>query len=161
MPEYDVMANFPDPWPGGWWRLRDIVDYELAAALAFLDYAAGRKTDLLLNSYRMNRDAVERGWADALASRGYTTVPVNPKAAVDDHQFFASVRDIQPRPDAAALFVPQPSVKNRSKIPQGIININNELIHRNVVYSILRYSRLTNRFLLDIVQRLFVLPTEP
>ncbi len=34
--EYRVATNFPDPWPGGWWRLRDIVDYDLAAAYSLL-----------------------------------------------------------------------------------------------------------------------------
>jgi hypothetical protein len=65
LPLYTAQANFPNPWPGGWWRLRDIVDYELTAALAFVESAAVRKTELLLNSYRMNRDAIERGKKDA------------------------------------------------------------------------------------------------
>jgi hypothetical protein len=28
--EYKKSINMPDPWPGGWWRLSDIVSYELA-----------------------------------------------------------------------------------------------------------------------------------
>src|SRR5512136_614066 len=50
LPAYAAQANFPNPWPGGWWRLRDIVDYELTSALAFLELTAQRKTDLLMNS---------------------------------------------------------------------------------------------------------------
>jgi hypothetical protein len=64
LPAYAAQANFPNPWPGGWWRLRDIVDYELTSALAFLELTAQRKTDLLMNAYRMNRDAIERGTKD-------------------------------------------------------------------------------------------------
>ncbi len=33
-------VNFVDPWPGGWWRLRDIVDYELICARSILTLAA-------------------------------------------------------------------------------------------------------------------------
>jgi hypothetical protein len=75
LPTYTAQMNFPNPWPGGWWRLRDIVDYELTAALGFLQSCARHKTDLLLNSWRMNRDAIERGRTEApyafvLPSRG-------------------------------------------------------------------------------------------
>lgn len=62
---YEPRMNFPNPWRGGWWRLRDIVDYELTAAIAYFQAAAKHKTQLLLNSYRMNRDAVERGRTEA------------------------------------------------------------------------------------------------
>jgi hypothetical protein len=58
---YQAQMNFPNPWPGGWWRLRDIVDYELDAAFGFLDAASRYRNTLLFNAYRMNRDAVERG----------------------------------------------------------------------------------------------------
>jgi hypothetical protein len=61
---YRQQMNFPTPWPGGTWRLRDIVDYELVAALGFIESCARHKTDLLLNSWRMNRDAIERGRTD-------------------------------------------------------------------------------------------------
>lgn len=64
LPAYSAQMNFPNPWPGGWWRLRDIVDYELTCALAFLEFAAQHKTDLLLNSFRMNRDAIRRGQSE-------------------------------------------------------------------------------------------------
>jgi len=51
--------EFPDPWPGGWWRLRDIVDYELTLSLSLLRTAALYKEEFLLNSYRMNKYSIE------------------------------------------------------------------------------------------------------
>jgi len=65
LPEYAAQMNFPNPWPGGWWRLRDIVDYEFTAALGFLQSCARHRADLLMNSWRMNRDAIERGATQA------------------------------------------------------------------------------------------------
>ncbi|HYU35942.1 MAG TPA: M14 family metallopeptidase, partial [Thermoanaerobaculia bacterium] len=47
LPEYQRQSNFPSPWPGGWWRLRDIVEYELIATRSFLESAAGNREGLL------------------------------------------------------------------------------------------------------------------
>lgn len=61
MPTYDVTVNHPDPWPGGWWRLRDIVDYEKVAGYGLLRFAA-RYHDLLQGNYiRMGSDAINKG----------------------------------------------------------------------------------------------------
>ena len=62
---YERRANFLEPWPGGWWRLRDIIDMETDLTWAFLRWASDRSEDLLLNFWRMNRDAVERGRSEA------------------------------------------------------------------------------------------------
>jgi hypothetical protein len=51
--------EFPDPWPGGWWRLRDIVDYELTLSFSLLRTAALHKEEFLLNSYRMYKNSIE------------------------------------------------------------------------------------------------------
>ncbi len=61
MPAYTMTVNFPDPWPGGWWHLRDIVDYEKTSAMALLTYVA-RFHDLLQRNYlQMGRDALAKG----------------------------------------------------------------------------------------------------
>jgi hypothetical protein len=53
--------TFPDPWPGGWWGLEDIVQYELTTSLSLVETAFHHKEDFLYNSYRMGKDAIELG----------------------------------------------------------------------------------------------------
>jgi hypothetical protein len=45
--EYGPQTNFPNPWPGGVWRLRDIMDYERIASDALLEACAERRYDFL------------------------------------------------------------------------------------------------------------------
>ena len=56
--EYGVQTNFPNPWPGGWWRLRDIIDYERIASDAILETCADRREDFLKNMLARSRAAV-------------------------------------------------------------------------------------------------------
>jgi hypothetical protein len=63
LPEYDRRSNFPSLWPGGWWRLRDIVEYELVATRSFLESGSLYRESILTNFYRMAREAVEAGKA--------------------------------------------------------------------------------------------------
>lgn len=58
---YDLRTNYPHPWRGGWWRLRDIVDYELSLTFSLLESASTYKEELLYNYYLMGKDAVEQG----------------------------------------------------------------------------------------------------
>ena len=57
--------NYPSPWPGGWWRLRDIVEYAYWSVIGFLETGAIHKDKYLLNMYRMARNSIEKGKSQA------------------------------------------------------------------------------------------------
>jgi hypothetical protein len=59
--EYRPQINFPDPWPGGRWTLRDIVDYDLSAVNGLLVAASAYREQLLQNFYDMGLRGVEKG----------------------------------------------------------------------------------------------------
>ena len=63
--EYAKSANFPDPWPGGWWRLSDIVNYELGSTFSIIKTAALHKKDLLELRNRLCKKEVEKGKTEA------------------------------------------------------------------------------------------------
>jgi hypothetical protein len=56
--DYKVQVNFPNPWPGGIWRLRDIMDYERIASDALLDFCSHYRAEILRNKLQMARDAI-------------------------------------------------------------------------------------------------------
>lgn len=60
---YQQQTNFPNPWPGGVWHLRDIVDRQKISAWATLDLAARNKETLLRNAYLKAKHQTERGIA--------------------------------------------------------------------------------------------------
>src|SRR5436190_14594916 len=64
-PPTDTTARteYPRPWMGGRWTLRDIVDYELIATMALLETAADRRDALVRQIYEVNRETVEKGQA--------------------------------------------------------------------------------------------------
>jgi Zinc carboxypeptidase len=59
--EYKPQINFPNPWPGGTWKLRDIVDYDLSAAHGLVAAVARYRQELVENFYAMGARAVEAG----------------------------------------------------------------------------------------------------
>ncbi len=60
-PEYKRRANFPSVWPGGWWRLRDIIDYEMIATWAAVETSAQYRREILENFHRMASEAAAAG----------------------------------------------------------------------------------------------------
>jgi len=61
LPEYKAQVNFPDPWPGGLWRLRDIIDYELIAVNALLEIAAKNRHSFVSNFYQLGLKNIQQG----------------------------------------------------------------------------------------------------
>jgi hypothetical protein len=57
--------NYPSPWPGGWWRLRDIVEYGYWSVIGFLETGAKHRDKYLMNMYRMARNSIDRGKNEA------------------------------------------------------------------------------------------------
>ncbi len=51
--------NFPEPWSGGKWTLRDIIGYQTAGATALLNHAARHRELYLRNYYEISKRAVE------------------------------------------------------------------------------------------------------
>jgi hypothetical protein len=60
-PAYGPQISFPNPWPGGTWRLRDIVDYEMDAVHGLLVAAVSYRQQLVEDFYAMGKRAIERG----------------------------------------------------------------------------------------------------
>jgi len=61
MPNYAIATNFPEPWQGGWWRLRDIVEYEKIACMSLFTLAARYHDMIKSNTIKQARDSIEKG----------------------------------------------------------------------------------------------------
>jgi hypothetical protein len=65
--EYKATINHPNPWPGGTWRMRDIMDYERIASDAYLEIASNYHDDLLRDISVRAKAAV--AWGGSAAYR--------------------------------------------------------------------------------------------
>jgi hypothetical protein len=63
--------NYLEPWMGGTWHLRDIIDYQLIAFDSLLYNAAIKRTELLRNFYRVGERQVARTepWGFVISSQ--------------------------------------------------------------------------------------------
>ncbi len=61
LPENKTQTNFLDPWPGGWWRLRNIIDYEKAATWSLLDLVATYREKFNRNFLQLNQENILLG----------------------------------------------------------------------------------------------------
>ncbi len=63
LPEYAPQTTFPNPWPGGWWRVRDIVVNQKIATFELLEIASKNRETILRNAYLKAKRQSERGAA--------------------------------------------------------------------------------------------------
>jgi len=59
--EYKKSTNMPLPWNGGWWRLGDIVEYEIVSTFSILKTAAIYKKEILTLRNELCRNEVHLG----------------------------------------------------------------------------------------------------
>lgn len=55
----------PNPWKGGWWRLSDLVTYDLQATLSVLNTAVRQRKELLYNTFQIARENIAKGENEA------------------------------------------------------------------------------------------------
>ncbi len=58
---HEPAVNFVDPWQGGWWRLRDIVDYERICARSILTLAGRYKDQFRANQRELGLASIREG----------------------------------------------------------------------------------------------------
>jgi len=61
LPEYKVQTNFLNPWRGGWWGIRNIIEYEKAATYSLLDVVANYRKKFIANFYNLNSKNIVNG----------------------------------------------------------------------------------------------------
>jgi Zinc carboxypeptidase len=79
--QYQQQINFPNPWPGGIWRLRDIMDYELLVSDAALETMSKYRRELM---------------------RGVASMAVEAIRSADAHEYWRIPRDDQRDPEEAS-----------------------------------------------------------
>ena len=63
--EYKKSSNMPLPWPGGWWRLSDIVKLEIVSTNSILNTCATNKVEILKFRNSLCKKQVELGKTQA------------------------------------------------------------------------------------------------
>jgi hypothetical protein len=82
LPVYQSETIFPNPWPGGWWHLRDIVERQKVSAWATLDLAARNRETVLWNAYLKAKRQTGRGAAGKPAAYVISTLQHDPLTSI-------------------------------------------------------------------------------
>ncbi|NOY23916.1 MAG: hypothetical protein GXO70_10465 [Acidobacteria bacterium] len=81
--EYKKSVNMPEPWPGGWWHLRNIVNYELSSMRSILNTAAANRTAILKFRNNMCRREVKKGMTEPPYAYVLPAIQYDPGALAD------------------------------------------------------------------------------
>jgi hypothetical protein len=63
--EYKKSSNMPLPWPGGWWKLEDIVNYELSSTFSLIKTSSIYRNEILTLRNDLCRSEVKKGITEA------------------------------------------------------------------------------------------------
>ncbi len=63
--EYKKSINMPEPWMGGWWRLGDIIDYELSSTFSLITTASKHRSEILTFRNDLCKKEVQKGETEA------------------------------------------------------------------------------------------------
>src|SRR4030095_7177779 len=59
--DFNSRTEYPRPWMGGRWPLRELVDYNLIATMALLETAADRRETIMRQIYEVNKETIAAG----------------------------------------------------------------------------------------------------
>lgn len=59
--EYKKSINMPLPWPGGWWKLSDIIEYEITSTMSIIKTASMHRRNILELRNDLCRKEVSKG----------------------------------------------------------------------------------------------------
>ena len=65
LPDYKKSTNMPEPWPGGWWRLSDIVKLETVSTNSIIKTCSDNRTDILKFRNNICKKEVDKGKTEA------------------------------------------------------------------------------------------------
>jgi len=63
--EYKKSINMPEPWPGGWWRLGDIVSYEISSTYSLIETGSLYREEILNFRNDLCKEEVNKGKSEA------------------------------------------------------------------------------------------------
>jgi hypothetical protein len=59
--EYKKSTNMPLPWEGGWWKLSDLIQYEITSTMSILKTSSNHREDILQFRNDMCKKEIEKG----------------------------------------------------------------------------------------------------
>ncbi len=112
--EYAKSVNMPEPWDGGWWRLSDIVSYELSSMRSILATAAAHDAEILRSRNALCAEEVARGLNEPPF---YYVLPAEQldRGALPDlinllRRHGVEIRQLSKRVDIGGMVIPQDAI---------------------------------------------------